>query len=126
MKSFLAVVAAILFLLPAAHAQEADRAGTVVDGTTNSPLAGVTVTVGDKAVLTDAQGQFKVAGGSEPIKVRLPGYRRETLAAGDAGPAPGFDRSCGTTSQAAAVSRPSSRSGTARMRPRRRVGPLPR
>jgi hypothetical protein len=84
MKSLLAAVAAVLFLLPTAHAQEADREGTVVDGTTNSPLAGVTVTVGDKAVLTDAQGQFKVAGGSEPIKVRLAGYRRETLAAGDA------------------------------------------
>ena len=48
MKSLLAAVAAVLFLLPAAHAQEAERAGTVVDGTTNSPLAGVTVTVGDK------------------------------------------------------------------------------
>jgi hypothetical protein len=84
MKSLLAAVAAVLFLLPAAHAQEAERAGTVVDGTTNSPLAGVTVTVGDKAVLTDAQGQFKVAGGTEPIKVRLTGYRREAIAAGDA------------------------------------------
>jgi hypothetical protein len=84
MKTFLAVVAAILFLLPVAHAQEAEREGTVVDGTTNKPLAGVTVTVGDKAVLTDAQGQFKVAAGAEPIKVRLTGYRRETIAAGDA------------------------------------------
>ena len=72
------------FLLTAAHAQETEREGTVVDGTTDSPLAGVTVTVGDKAVLTDAQGQFKVAGGTEPIKVRLPGYRCETIAAGDA------------------------------------------
>src|ERR1700675_3644236 len=88
MKSFLAVVAATLFLLPAAHAQEADREGTGVDGTTTSPLAGVTVTVGDKAVLPDAQGQFKVAGGSEPIKVRLAGYRRETLATGDASQTP--------------------------------------
>ena len=56
MKTFLAVVAAVLFLLPVAHAQEAEREGTVVDGTTNKPLAGVTVTVGAQAVLTDAQG----------------------------------------------------------------------
>jgi hypothetical protein len=84
MKSLLAAVAAVLFVLPAAHAQEAEREGTVVDGTTNIPLAGVTVTVGDKAVLTDGQGQFKVAGGTEPIKVRLTGYRRETVAADDA------------------------------------------
>ena len=88
MKTFLAVVAAVLFLLPVAHAQEAEREGTVVDGTTNKPLAGVTVTVGDKAVLTDAQGKFKVAGGSEPIKVRLSGYRRETIAPADAGQNP--------------------------------------
>ena len=88
MKTFLAVVAAALFLLPVAHAQEAEREGTVVDGTTERPLAGVTVTVGDKAVLTDAQGKFKVAGGSEPIKVRLSGYRRETIAPADAGQNP--------------------------------------
>jgi hypothetical protein len=84
MKTLLAVIAAALFVLPVAHAQEAERQGTVVDGTTDRPLAGVTVTVGDKAVLTDAQGQFKVAGGSEPIKIRLSGYRRETIAPADA------------------------------------------
>ena len=88
MKTFLAVVAAALFLLPVAHAQETEREGTVVDGTSERPLAGVTVTVGDKAVLTDAQGKFKVAGGSEPIKVRLSGYRRETIAPADAGQNP--------------------------------------
>ena len=48
MKTLLAAVAALLFLLPAAHAQEAEREGTVVDGTTDKPLAGVTVTVGDR------------------------------------------------------------------------------
>lgn len=80
----LPVLVAASFFLTAAHAQEAERLGTVVDGTTNSPLAGVTVTVGDKAVLSDAQGQFKVVGGTEPIKIRLTGYRRETIAAGDA------------------------------------------
>ena len=84
MKPLLAAVAAFLFLLPTAHAREAEREGTVIDGTTNTALAGAIVTVGDKAVLTDAQGRYEVAGGSEPLKVRLTGYRRETIAAGDA------------------------------------------
>ena len=56
MKPRLAVVAAFVFLLPAAHAQQGEavseaahggeREGTVVDGTTNAPLAGAIVTVG--------------------------------------------------------------------------------
>lgn len=83
-KTSLIGVLAALFLVPAVHAQEAEREGTVIDGATSKPLAGVTVTVGDKVVLTDEDGHFKVAGGSEPLKVRLTGYRRETIAAADA------------------------------------------
>ncbi len=104
MKSILAVVAALL-LASTAHAQQApsqssgqsegkteaqaasessgERQGTVVDGATGAPLVGVIVTVGDKSVLTDAQGQYKVAAGSEPIMVRLAGYGRATIS-GDA------------------------------------------
>ncbi len=100
MKPFLALVAA-LCLVPAAHAQQAtgqpeskpeaptaaqpasesssERQGTVVDGATGAPLANVIVTVGDKTVLTDAQGQYKVPAGTEPIMVRLAGYGRATI-----------------------------------------------
>jgi hypothetical protein len=100
MKPFLALVVA-LCLASTAQAQQAtgqpeskpetpaaaqpaaessgERQGTVVDGTTGAPLAGVIVTVGDKTVLTDAQGQYKVAAGSEPIMVRLAGYGRATI-----------------------------------------------
>jgi hypothetical protein len=106
MKPFLAVVAALL-LASTAHAQQAtgqpeskpeapaaappaaappaaetssERQGTVVDGATGTPLANVVVTVGDKTVRTDAQGQYKVAAGTEPIMVRLAGYGRATIA----------------------------------------------
>ena len=51
---------------PAAAESSGERQGTVVDGATGTPLANVVVTVGDKVVLTDAQGQYKVAAGSEP------------------------------------------------------------
>jgi len=84
MKPFLAVVAAVLLLPAAAQAQE--REITVVDGTTGKPLAGAIVTIGDKAVLTDAQGQYKIVDATAPLKVRATGYRREEVAAGDANP----------------------------------------
>ena len=96
MKPLLAVVAAFAFLLPAAHAQQreavseaahgGEREGTVVDGTTNAPLAGAVVTVGEKTVLTDAQGHFRAAAGPLPLQVRLAGYRREAIAATDSNP----------------------------------------
>ena len=112
MKSLLAIVAA-LCLASTAHAQQAtgqpeskpdapavapsaappaapetsgERQGTVVDGATGTPLANVVVTVGDKVALTDAQGQYKVAAGSEPILVRLAGYGRATVTADTAQP----------------------------------------
>ena len=71
---------------PAAAETSGERQGTVVDGATGTPLANVVVTVGDKVVLTDAQGQYKVAAGSEPILVRLAGYGRATIAADSAQP----------------------------------------
>jgi hypothetical protein len=64
---------------PATADTNSERQGTVVDGATGAPLANVIVTVGDKAVRTDAQGQYKVAAGTEPIMVRLAGYGRATI-----------------------------------------------
>ena len=68
MKPFLALIA--LFLLPAAHAQE--RRGTVLDSATNAPVAGAVVTIGNQTVLTDAQGQYRMAGGTLPLRIRAP------------------------------------------------------
>jgi len=85
MKLLVAAVAACSLLLPMAYAQdrkeaarEVEREGTVVDGTTGAPVAGAIVTVGDKALLTDAQGLYRVDG-TLPIKVRAAGYARETV-----------------------------------------------
>ena len=59
------------------------REGTIVDGASGAPIAGATVTVGDKAVLTDAQGHYKAEAGTQPVLVRAVGYARGTVAAGD-------------------------------------------
>jgi len=86
MKLLVAAVAACSLLLSMAYAQdrkeaarEVEREGTVVDGTTGAPVAGAIVTVGDKALLTDAQGLYRVDG-NLPIKVRAAGYAREAVA----------------------------------------------
>ena len=55
-----------------ASESSSDRQGTVVDGTTGAPIAGAIVTAGDKIVRTDAQGQYKVAAGTEPIRSGSP------------------------------------------------------
>jgi hypothetical protein len=69
-----------------ASESSSERQGTVVDGATGTPLANVIVTVGDKTVRTDAQGQYKVAAGTEPIMVRLAGYGRATIPSDDSQP----------------------------------------
>ncbi|MBX9946238.1 MAG: hypothetical protein K2Y40_19345 [Reyranella sp.] len=79
MKSLLAA-AALLVLGPAAYAQE--REGMVIDGATDTPIAGAIVTVGQRTVLTDPQGRYRTEGGTLPLQIRAPGYRRETLPAG--------------------------------------------
>ena len=86
MKSRLAAVAALLLLVPAAHAEQ--REGTVIDGATNAPLAGAIVTAGDQTVRTDAGGRYKIDDGGKPLKVRLVGYGRADIVAADASPQP--------------------------------------
>jgi len=51
--------------------------GQVLDAETGEPLAGVTVAVGEKELLTDAQGSFTVVGLERlrPVRVQAPGYR---------------------------------------------------
>ena len=75
-------LATLPFLLPpVARAETLD--GTVVDATTNAPIANAIVTVGNSAVATDGQGRYSIAGGSLPLQIRAAGYRREAIAAGD-------------------------------------------
>ena len=67
-------------------AHEPEREGTIVDGATGGPIAGAIVTAGDKTVLTDAQGGYRLAAGAQPLQVRAVGYGRASIAAGDGGP----------------------------------------
>jgi hypothetical protein len=91
LRPLLAAVA--LLLLPGATAsaqvgeaaREVEREGTVIDGTTGTAIAGAVVTAGDKTVLTDAQGRYRAAAGTQPLQVRAVGYGRATIAASDAG-----------------------------------------
>ncbi len=98
------LAAAAFFLMPAAiacaqgkdpeprqdqvkeAAREVEREGTVVEEVTGTPIVGAVVTAGDKTVLTDAQGRYRVPAGTQPLLVRAVGYGRATVAASDAGP----------------------------------------
>lgn len=77
-----ALGAVFTLVLPGTSIAET-RDGTVVDGTTGTPIANATLTLGAGTVVTDAQGKYSIAGGTVPLQVRAPGYRRETIAAGD-------------------------------------------
>ena len=69
--------------------------GTVVDGVTNQPLSGATVTLGQTSVTTNASGQFTVAGLASltfDVSVADTGY----LTRGFSGSAGGFGQVTGT------------------------------
>ena len=66
-------------------AREVEREGIVVDDTTGAAIAGAVVTAGDKTVLTDAQGRYRAAAGTQPLQVRAVGYGRATIASADGG-----------------------------------------
>lgn len=71
------LIAAVFLVSPAAAGEER---GTVVDAATHAPIVGATVTVADRAVVTDAAGRYRLPGGTVPLHVRAPGYQRETIA----------------------------------------------
>lgn len=86
----LVVLAAFAALAPAsAWARQAPRTlqGRVVDGRTASPLAGVVVRARDRAVRTDADGRFALAGVPDTAVVHFDrvGYRAERLPATSVG-----------------------------------------
>jgi hypothetical protein len=58
-----ALGAVFTLVLPGTSIAET-RDGTVVDGTTGTPIANATVTLGGGAVVTDAQGKYSIAGGT--------------------------------------------------------------
>ncbi len=75
-------LAALPFLLaPVVQAETLD--GTVVDATTNAPIANAIVTVGSEVVVTDSRGKYSIASGTLPLQVRAAGYRREAITDGD-------------------------------------------
>lgn len=76
------VAALIASIFLASPAGADDDRGTVVDATTQAPIVGAIVTVGDRAVVTDAAGRYRLPGGATPLHVRAPGYQRETIASG--------------------------------------------
>lgn len=75
---WVSILAASLFLTSPAHADE--QRGTVVDAATHVPIAGAIVTIGDRAVTTDATGQYRLPDAATPLHIRAPGYQRETIA----------------------------------------------
>ena len=76
------LVAIVLALMMPALAAAQDRQGTVIDATTGAPIVGATVTVGERTVLTDAQGHFHLDGAGT-LQARAPGYGRLGDARGD-------------------------------------------
>ncbi len=55
--------------------------GQVLDATSGAPIAGATVTVGDTVAHTDEIGHFNMAGTTDTLAVRAPGYGRLTVPA---------------------------------------------
>jgi hypothetical protein len=54
--------------------------GQVVDGQSGKPIAGAWVTLGDKAVRSDPQGNFDVDGTGKTLRLRAVGYGRNDVA----------------------------------------------
>ena len=49
--------------------------GRVVNAETHAPIEGATVTLGDKSAVTNANGDFDVAGEGRTIQLRAPGFQ---------------------------------------------------
>lgn len=76
------LVILVAALLAAGHAGAEEQRGMVLDATTNAPIAGAIVTVGNRAVVTDGSGQYRLPDMAAQFHVRAAGYWRETIAAG--------------------------------------------
>ncbi len=56
--------------------------GQVIDAETQSPIAGASIQSGPREVRADDEGRFTVASPILPLRVKAPGYGRQTLASG--------------------------------------------
>jgi len=80
LMKIMSLTAVICLLCSAAFAQERTLSGTVTDKNTNLPLAGATVTVKGKAVLTDSSGHFTVGfTPGVPVTFSYVGYDPQTF-----------------------------------------------
>ncbi len=59
-----------------------ERHGTVIDAATGAPIAGATLTIGERTATSDAQGQFRLDG-ADTLQARAPGYARVADAKGE-------------------------------------------
>jgi TonB-dependent starch-binding outer membrane protein SusC len=79
-KILIPLLATLLAFAPVVGQEPGAVGGQVFDITTEQPLAGVTVMVGERGALTNATGRFLVTGvpaGQHPVRVSLIGYRDE-------------------------------------------------
>lgn len=83
-------LALLLLAPPSLHAQSGAIRGRVTDGATQQPIAGATITVGNRGTLARDDGAYFIAdvpAGSQTVTARMLGYaegtRTVTVAAGD-------------------------------------------
>ncbi len=62
--------------------------GKVVDAQTKAPIAEALVTLGDQQVRTDKDGQFRLEGAGDVLKLRASGYARREIATTELGAPP--------------------------------------
>ncbi len=53
--------------------------GKVVDAKTKAPIEGAPITLGDQMVRTDQEGNFRIEGAGERLRLRAPGYNRRDV-----------------------------------------------
>ncbi len=84
---------AVLWIAPLrAQAPSGTIRGRVIDAATQQPISGVTVTVGNRAALTQADGRYTITGlpsGTYPLKTRMIGYAPVTQSVAVGGAQPG-------------------------------------
>jgi len=74
------ILAIFLALLSATATDVArDLSGSVVDAQTGAGVSNATVTIDGQAISSDAEGRFHAGGTVDTIRVRAPGYRRQTI-----------------------------------------------
>src|SRR6185437_14111377 len=83
-RSALGPLLALLWITPlSAQSPGGTVRGHVTDGTTQQPLAGVTVTIGTRGTLTENDGAYVISGvaaGTDTVHVRMLGYAPDSRA----------------------------------------------